>query len=143
MSNSINSCHLSGNLGKDPESSYLPSGTMKATFSIAINEEWKDRTTQEKKKKTSWVNIEVFGATAEKFVMPYIHKGDEVYVEGKLEIRTYSKDGGPTQYYTSIKAEKLKILKSKNSSNVGSEAPADNTSDYEGPDTPPEDDIPF
>ena len=119
MKNSINMVHLSGRLGKDPESKYTPNGKFVAKTSIAVNESYKVDGVEHKT--TSWVSLTFWGSTAEKFVMPYLHKGDEIYVEGKLSIREYTGDDGIKKYFTEIGVSQVRIIKSKNDGGEGHE----------------------
>ena len=88
MSASVNKAILVGNLGKDPEIRYLPSGKAVANFSIATSESWKDKTTGEKKEKSEWHNIVIFDKLAE-ICGQYLKKGSSVYIEGKITTEKY------------------------------------------------------
>jgi len=131
----VNRVILIGNLGKDPELRYFPDGTAVCNFSIATSEEWKDKTTGEKKSKTEWHKIVVFKKLAE-VCGRYLHKGSQCYIEGKLQTRSYEKDG-VTHYTTEIVANDMRMLGGK---------PQDQQRD-QAQDAPPqdvpEDDIPF
>jgi single-strand DNA-binding protein len=97
---SVNKVVLIGNLGRDPELRYLPSGDPVATFSLATTESWRDKSGQ-KKEDTQWHNIEVFGKTAE-IVRDYCSKGKQVYIEGSIRYDEWTdKDG--------VKRNKAKI----------------------------------
>ena len=110
MSNSVNKVILVGRLGKDPEVKYTGSGKAVANFSIATDESWKD-SSGEKQKKTEWHNIVVWGPSVENFIQKYIHKGDLVYVEGKLQTRSWEdKKSGGTRYTTEVNVTDLKGL---------------------------------
>lgn len=87
----INKCIFIGRLGKDPEVRNLDNGSTVASFSIAVSESYKDRTTGEKKETTEWINCVAWRGLAE-IAQKYIHKGDQVFVEGKLKTRSYEKD---------------------------------------------------
>lgn len=109
MSASVNKVILVGRLGKDPEVRATSSGKAVASFSIATDESYKKD--GEKVKKTEWHNIVVWGPSVENFIQPYIHKGDLVYVEGKLQTRSWEpKDGGATRYTTEINVTDIKGL---------------------------------
>ena len=91
MSRSLNKVQLIGNLGKDPELKYTPSGVAVATFSIATSESWKDQEGNQQEK-TEWHNIVAWRKLAE-ICGEYLKKGKKVYLEGKLQTRNYEKDG--------------------------------------------------
>src|ERR1019366_6058380 len=89
---SINKVILIGNVGRDPETRFLPSGSAVANISIATTDTWKDKTSGEKKEATEWHRVVFFGRLAE-IVGEYLKKGSQVYVEGRLQTRKYEKDG--------------------------------------------------
>ncbi len=97
-----------GRLGKDPEVRFTQGGKAVANFSIATDETYKDKDGN-KQKKTEWVNLVVWGNSVEAFVQPYLHKGDLVYVEGKLQTRSWEKDG-VKKYTTEINVTDIKGL---------------------------------
>ena len=96
MVGSVNRCHLIGNVGKQPDVRTMQNGDKVANFSLATSETWKDKS-GEKKEKTEWSRIVVFGKLAE-VVEKYVRKGSKVYVSGKLQTRKYEKDG--QEHYT-------------------------------------------
>ena len=145
MKNSINLVHLSGHLGKDPESKFLPSGTMQAKVSLAVNKTWKSDDGTEKKQ-TSWIPLIFWGKTAEKFVMPHLHKGDEIYVEGALSIREWTNEEDVKKYFTEVSVSQVRIIKSKNDAPVASETAHDGDgqqNDAEAPDEDLDSEVPF
>jgi single-strand DNA-binding protein len=103
---SVNKVILIGNLGKDAESKFTPNGTSVATFSIATSWRQKDPQTGEWKDQTDWHNITLWRSEN---VLPYLTKGTQVYVEGRLHTRSYEKDG-KKQYFTEVIAEELILL---------------------------------
>jgi len=105
-SRSVNKVILIGNLGKDAESKFTPNGTSVATFSIATSWRQKDQQTGEWKDQTDWHNIKLWRGEN---VVPYLTKGTQVYVEGRLQTRSYEKDG-KKQYFTEVIAEELILL---------------------------------
>ncbi len=127
MGNSLNKVLLIGRLGKDPEVRYTQSGQAVANFSIATDESYTDKS-GEKQKKTEWHNIVVWGKTVEAFVQPYLHKGDLVYIEGKLQTRSWEKDG-VTKYTTEVNVTDIKGLVTGSSDQV---APAARSSQQQG-----------
>ena len=108
MSSSVNKVILVGRLGKDPEVRYTSGGKAVANFSIATDESYKNND-GEKIKKTEWHNIVVWGNSVENFVEKYLHKGDMVYIEGKLQTRSWEKDG-EKKYTTEINVTDIKGL---------------------------------
>lgn len=104
---SINKVIIIGRLGKDPEVRSAGNATL-ANFSIATTESWKDKSTGEKKQVTEWHNIVVWKQLAE-IASKYLHKGDQVYIEGKLKTRSWEKDG-ITRYATEIIGDTLTML---------------------------------
>ncbi len=109
MGTSVNKVILVGRLGKDPEVRFTASGTAVANFSIATDESYKDKQ-GEKRKKTEWHNIVVWGNSVEAFVQKYLHKGDMVYVEGKLQTRSWDDKDGNKKYTTEINVTDIKGL---------------------------------
>ena len=106
-SRSVNKVILIGRLGKDAESKFTPSGTSVATFSIATSWRQKDQQTGEWKEHTDWHNI-VFWRSEN--VAPYLVKGTQVYVEGRLQTRNYENKEGKKVYVTEVVAEELILL---------------------------------
>lgn len=97
---SINKVILFGRIGRDPEVKYLNDGKAIAKFSLATSESWKDKQTGERKEKTEWHRLVSFDKRAE-FIGEYLGKGREVYVEGKLQTRSWEQ-GDVTRYITEI-----------------------------------------
>ena len=110
----INKVILVGRLGKDPEVRNV-NNTSVASFSIATSESYKDKTTGEKKETTEWHNIVMWRGLAE-VAQKYLHKGDLVYIEGKIKTRSWEKDG-VTRYVTEILADNLTMLSNRGSNN--------------------------
>ena len=107
---SLNKVQIIGNLGKDPEVKYTASGTAVANFSIATNERFKDKA-GEWQDRTEWHNIVVWQKLAE-IAGEYLKKGGKVYVEGRLQTRSWEKDG-QTKYTTEIVGSDLILLDSR------------------------------
>lgn len=105
----INKVIIVGNLGRDPEVSYMPSGAALAKFSVATSETWKDKTTGEKKERTEWHRIVAFDKLGE-ICGKYLAKGRQVYVEGKLQTRSYEDKEGVKRYTTEIVAQDVQFL---------------------------------
>ena len=109
---SVNKVILIGNLGKDPETRYLPSGEAVTSFSIATSETWKDKTSGEKKETTEWHRISAFGKLAE-ICGEYLRKGSPVYIEGSLRTRKWQDKEGQDRYTTEIRADQMRMLGSR------------------------------
>jgi single-strand DNA-binding protein len=90
---SLNKVSILGTVGKDPEVRTFPNGGKVANFSVATSEEWKDKATGEKKKRTEWHRISVLNPGIVGVVENYVKKGSKVYIEGQLETREWEKDG--------------------------------------------------
>lgn len=108
---SVNKVTIIGNLGKDPETRFLPDGKAVANFSVATTETWKDKATGEKKEATEWHRITAFGRLAE-ICGEYLKKGSQVYVEGRIKTRKYEKDG-QDHYVTEITCDQMRMLGSR------------------------------
>jgi len=100
----LNKVFLIGRLGKDPEIRFSGDGNAIANFSIATNETWKNKEGNQQEK-TDWHNIVVFGASAEKYIQPYVKKGTLVSVEGKLQTRDWEDKDGNKRYTTEVVAD--------------------------------------
>lgn len=105
---SLNKVLLIGNLGRDPEVRYLPSGDAVANLNIATTETWKDKSGV-KQEKTEWHRVSMFGRLAE-IAGEYLKKGSQVYIEGRIETRKYTDKDGVEKYATEIKASEMKML---------------------------------
>jgi single-strand DNA-binding protein len=106
---SLNKVQIIGNLGRDPETKYMPSGDAITTIAVATTETWKDKQTGEKKEATEWHRITFFGKLAE-IAGQYLKKGSQVYVEGSLRTRKYTDKDGIEKYATDIRADEMKML---------------------------------
>lgn len=107
----VNKVILVGRLGKDPEVRNLENGASVANFTMATSETYKDKTTGEKKEITDWHNIVLWRGLAE-IAQKYLHKGDMIYVEGKLRTRSWEKDG-VTRYTTEIIGDNMTMISTK------------------------------
>lgn len=105
----LNRVQLIGNLGKDPESRFTPTGKKVAHFSMAVTQRWKSG--GEAKEHTEWVNIEAWGRLGE-IAEEYLHKGSLVYIEGRLKTDKYE-DKGETKYFTKVNALTIQMLDRK------------------------------
>jgi len=109
MARGVNKVTIIGNMGKDPESKYLPSGDCVVNFSLATSESWKDKASGEKIEKTEWHNCVAFRRVAE-IIAEYCRKGSQVYVEGKLETRKWQDKEGNDRYTTEINVRDMQLL---------------------------------
>lgn len=105
----LNKVIMIGNLGKDPETRFLPDGKAVTNFSIAITESWKDKASGEKKENTEWVRIVTFGKLAE-ICGEYLKKGSSCYVEGKLRTRKWTDKEGVERYTTEVNADTMQMF---------------------------------
>lgn len=136
----VNKVILIGRLGRDPEVRYTPSGVAVANFSIATSEEWKDKDTGEKQERTEWHKIVAWRRLGE-ICGEYLHKGKEVYIEGKLQTRPWEDRDGNKRYTTEVVANVMQMLGA--AGKEGKVQSADNKFSTEEPVTVPEDEIPF
>lgn len=97
----INKVIIIGNLGQDPEIRYTASGSAVANLSVGVSEQWKDKTTGEKKQQTEWMRVVLFGKLAE-VAGEYLRKGSQVYIEGKLRTRKWQDQTGQDKYTTEV-----------------------------------------
>lgn len=114
----VNKVILVGRLGKDPEVRNLENGASVANFTMATSETYKDKTTGDKKEVTEWHNIVLWRGLAD-IAAKYLHKGDMIYVEGKLRTRSWEKEG-VTRYTTEIIGDNMTMLSTQRSGNSGS-----------------------
>jgi single-strand DNA-binding protein len=107
----VNKVILVGRLGKDPEVRNLENGATVANFTMATSETYRDKTTNERKEITEWHNIVLWRGLAD-IAAKYLHKGDQVYIEGKLRTRSWEKEG-VTRYTTEIVGDNMTLLGSR------------------------------
>jgi single-strand DNA-binding protein len=118
---SVNKVIIVGNLGRDPEIRYMPSGDAIANIAVATSYRSKDRNTGEQKEQTEWHRISFFGRLAE-IVGQYLKKGSSVYVEGRLQTRKYTDKDGVEKYATDIIAENMQMLGGRSGGMGGGDA---------------------
>ena len=106
---SINKVILVGNLGRDPETRYMPEGGAVTNVSIATTDTWKDKTSGEKKEATEWHRVVFFNRLAE-IAGEYLKKGSQVYVEGRLRTRKWQDKEGQDKYTTEIVCDTMQML---------------------------------
>jgi len=153
MARGVNKVIIVGNLGKDPETRYMPSGSAVTNLRIATTEAWKDKQSGEQQERTEWHAVAMFGRLAE-IAAEYLRKGSQVYIEGKLRTRKWQDKEGKDRYTTEIVADEMQMLGSKGGgAGASASAPASggqqrtaaavNDSDGGGPPGDFDDDIPF
>ena len=132
MAKSINKVTLLGNLGKDPEVKFLPSGQAVANFGIATTDRVKDKTSNEWQDRTEWHNVTAYGRTAE-IVRDYVKKGNKLYVEGRLTTRSWEdKETGKKVYRTEIVVNELVLLSGRGDGEGGGASGGYSTNRREG-----------
>jgi single-strand DNA-binding protein len=120
----INKAILIGRLGSDPETRYTPSGVAVSNFNIATSEEWKDKDTGEKKDRTEWHRIVAWNKLGE-LCGEYLSKGKQVYIEGRIQTRSWEDKDGVKRYTTEIIATDVQFLGGKNENSNSVQAPED------------------
>ncbi len=161
MAGGINKVILIGNLGRDPEVRFTPSGQAVANFSIATSESWTDKSSGQKQEKTEWHRIVVWGKLAE-LCGEYLKKGRQCYVEGRLQTREWTDKEGKKNYTTEVVANTVQFLGGagggaggprgdggggggggfqRGGNDAGPSSGGGSGDDFGGP--PPADDIPF
>jgi single-strand DNA-binding protein len=154
MARGVNKVIIVGNLGQDPETRYMPSGSAVTNFTVATNESWKDKQTGEQKDRTEWHRVAMFNRLAE-IAAEYLRKGSQVYIEGKLRTRKWQGKDGNDRYTTEIIADEMQMLGGRGGSGGGGsfgagagggqrggQGGSDNAPPEPGPDDF-DDDIPF
>jgi single-strand DNA-binding protein len=112
MARGVNKVILIGNLGADPETRAMPSGTTVANLRIATSESWRDKQTGEQQERTEWHRVALFGRLAE-VAGEYLRKGSQVYIEGSLRTRKWQDKEGKDRYSTEIVGNDLQMLGSR------------------------------
>jgi len=140
----INKAILIGNLGKDPEVRYTPSGLAVANFNIATSERWKGKDTGEMNERTEWHRIVAFGKLGE-ICGEYLSKGKQVYIEGRIQTREWEDRDGNRRYTTEIVASDMKMLGARDSRDIARPPVEPPAPDLSGPSDSEaqDDDIPF
>lgn len=123
---SVNKVFLIGNLGRDPEVRYLPSGDAVANISIATTETWKDKN-GEKQEQTEWHRVAMFSKLAE-IAGEYLKKGSQVYIEGRLQTRKWTDKEGQERSTTEIRADVMRMLGGRSGGAERNSAPDDDAS---------------
>jgi single-strand DNA-binding protein len=120
---SVNKVIIVGNLGRDPETRYMPNGEAVTNIAVATTESWKDKQSGEKKELTEWHRITFYRKLAE-IAGQYLKKGSQIYVEGRLQTRKWTDKDGNERYTTEIIADTMQMLGSRQGMGGGA-APAD------------------
>ena len=133
---SVNKVIILGRIGKDPELSYTPSGVPVCKFSVATSEKYTDKAGI-KQEKTDWHNVVLWQKTAE-LAKQYCHKGSLIYIEGKIQTRSWDDKDGNKRYATEIVGNSIQFLDGKKADGAASEPRQSEVSE-----PPPQDDLPF
>jgi single-strand DNA-binding protein len=121
MARGINKVILIGHLGADPETKALPSGTSVANISVATTESFKDKQSDQWQERTEWHRVALFGRLAE-VAGEYLHKGSQVYIEGRLRTRKWQDKQGNDRYSTEIIANDMQMLGSRGGGGAGADS---------------------
>jgi single-strand DNA-binding protein len=133
MKGTVNKAIIIGRLGGDPEIRYTPAGSTVANFNVATNRVWKDKDGNSKEE-TTWLRVVAWNRLAE-IVKEYVKKGHRIYVEGRIQTRSWEDQNGQTRYMTEIVANQIQMLESVGSKPEAVEEAPDT------PDIPPPDDM--
>jgi single-strand DNA-binding protein len=112
MARGVNKVIIIGNLGADPETRAMPSGTTVANLRVATSESWRDKQTGEQQERTEWHRVALFGRLAE-VAGEYLRKGSQVYIEGSLRTRKWQDKQGNERYSTEIVGNDMQMLGSR------------------------------
>ena len=140
---SVNKVTLLGNLGKDAEGTYTPSGVSKVQFSLATARRWKDQHSGEWKEETDWHRIVLW---RRENLVQFLTKGTRVYVEGRLQTRSWDDQNGKKQYMTEVIGEEVILLNSSGNGERSSgeyHRPPSQNNDYDQSGPPVDHDVPF
>jgi len=146
-SRSVNKVILVGHLGRDAETRFTPSGVPCANFSVATNRRWKDQQTGEWKEETDWHRVVLW---RQENLSSYLTKGTQVYVEGRLQTRSYDDKDGKKVYTTEVIADNVILLGGRGDAAAAGEPPSSGRGPQRAPQAPAEepgfageDDVPF
>ena len=146
MARGINKVIIVGNLGGDPETRYMPSGSAVTNLTVATNESWKDKQTGEQKERTEWHKVAMFNRLAE-IAAEYLRKGSQVYIEGKLRTRKWQDKDGNDRWTTEVVADEMQMLSGRSGGGGGSASMNQDPGPASAPAQPGpddfDDDIPF
>lgn len=116
-SRGVNKVILIGNVGQDPETRYMPNGNAVTNLSLATTETWKDKNTGEQQERTEWHRVTFYQRLAE-IVAEYVRKGSKLYIEGRLQTRSWEQDG-VKRYATDIIASEMQMLDTRGGAGDG------------------------
>jgi len=131
MARGINKVILIGNLGADPETRAMPSGTTVANLRIATSESWRDKQSGEQQERTEWHRVALFGRLGE-IAAEYLKKGSQVYIEGSLRTRKWQDKQGNERYSTEIVANEMQMLGGRGGGGYGAGGPGGSASGASG-----------
>ena len=123
MARGINKVILVGNLGADPDTRYMPSGSAVTNISVATSKSWKDKSTGDQQERTEWHRVAFFGRLAE-VAAEYLRKGSQVYIEGELRTRKWQDREGRDRWTTEIVASDMQMLGGRSESTGSAPMPA-------------------
>ena len=135
MARGVNKAILVGNLGRDPEVRYTPSGSAVANVTIATSDSWKDKQTGEMQERTEWHRVVFFNRLAE-VVAEYVKKGQQIYVEGRIQTRKWQDQSGQDRYTTEIVASEMQMLGGRSAGGGGGVSGFDQGMDQSQPQQP-------
>jgi single-strand DNA-binding protein len=128
MARGVNKVLLIGNLGQEPDVKYMPSGDAVCNVTLATTDSWNDRVSGEKQERTEWHRVVFFKRLAE-IAGEYLHKGSQVYIEGRLQTRKWQDKNGQDRYTTEIIASDMQMLGSRGASSASFDAPTSRESE--------------
>jgi single-strand DNA-binding protein len=132
MARGVNKVILVGNLGADPETRAMPSGTTVANIRIATSESWKDKQSGEQQERTEWHRVVLFGRLGE-IAAEYLRKGSQVYIEGSIRTRKWQDKEGKDRFSTEIVANEMQMLGGRAGAGGGEGAARGGTRDHGAP----------
>ncbi len=119
MARGVNKVILVGHLGAEPETRAMPSGMTVSNLRLATSESWKDKQSGEQQERTEWHNVALFGRLGE-IAAEYLHKGSQVYIEGRLRTRKWQDKEGRDRYTTEVIASDMQMLGGRGAGAAGS-----------------------
>ena len=108
MAGSVNKVILIGNLGRDPEVRHTNDGMPIVNLSVATSEQWRDRTSGERRERTEWHRVVIFNERLGEVAQKYLHKGSKVYLEGQLQTRKWTDQQGQERYSTEVVMQRFR-----------------------------------
>jgi single-strand DNA-binding protein len=142
MARGVNKVILIGNLGADPDTRYMPSGSAVTNIRVATSESWRDKETGERTERTEWHSVALFNRLGE-IAGEYLRKGSQVYIEGRLRTRKWQDREGHDRYTTEIVADQMQMLGGRGGAPATAGAPAPRPASAASPEPEFDDDIPF